>query len=340
MRGTSALDYNHEGNRSYDYAEPRTRGVLTAQWEHLNAHRRVLRRPVRTPGVHARPTAAEMIGTPRAAPERLIRYGPHRSQHADLHLPGDPGPHPVVVLLHGGFWCECHDRLVMRPLALDLVHRGFAVVNAEYRRLGDQGGGWPGTALDAAAATAMAGGRYGPGESALDARRVALVGHCGGGQLALWAAAWLCAQYGRRRPDDVVVRAVVSLAGLTDLSAAARDKLGGVGPRPSTAVRLFGGGPYEVGGRYRLGSPIELLPLGREVAQLLVHGEQDERVPVGQSVHYGRRAAAAGDTVQVARLAGVGHFEVLDPRHRSWGLVIRHLTEHLDHRAGPDPELG
>jgi dipeptidyl aminopeptidase/acylaminoacyl peptidase len=158
--------------------------------------------------------------------------------------------------------------------------------------------------------------------------------------LALWAAAWLCAQYGQARPDNVVVRAVVSLAGLTDLNAAARDELAGVEMRPSTAARLLGGGPDEAGRRCRLSSPIELLPLSREIAQLLVHGEQDERVPISQSVHYGRRAAEIGDTVRVIRLAGVRYFGVLDPRHHSWKLVVRHLAGHLDHRAGLGREIG
>jgi acetyl esterase/lipase len=266
-----------------------------------------------------RPPTAGLIGGPGPVRERLIHYGPHRSQQADLCLPGGPGPHPVVVLLHGGFWCESHDRHVMQPLSLDLVHLGFAVVNADYRRPGGRAAGWPDAALDAVAAATLAAGPLGPGEGTLDGRRTALVGHCGGGQLALWAAAWLGAVYGRRRPPEVVVRAVVSLAGITDFAAAARDAPGGGGRRPPTAARLS--------------SPIELLPLGKETAQLLVHGELDERVPVGQSIRYGRRAAAAGDTVRVVRLPGADHLEVLDPRHPSWSTVIAHLTEHLGHCA-------
>ncbi len=32
------------------------------------------------------------------------RYGPHASQRADLYLPIGPGPHPVMILIHGGSW--------------------------------------------------------------------------------------------------------------------------------------------------------------------------------------------------------------------------------------------
>ena len=70
---------------------------------------------------------------------RTFRYGPHRSQCADLHLPRVPGPHPVMVLVHGGSWHRRYGKLVMRALAGDLVRRGWAVWNIEYRRLGERG---------------------------------------------------------------------------------------------------------------------------------------------------------------------------------------------------------
>ena len=59
------------------------------------------------------------------------RYGADRSQRADLHLPGGPGPHPVMVLLHGGSWRKRYGRVVMRGLARDLVRRGWEVFRRE-----------------------------------------------------------------------------------------------------------------------------------------------------------------------------------------------------------------
>ena len=60
------------------------------------------------------------------------------------------GPWPCVVLLHGGFWRTGWDRTLMTPLALDLAARGIAAWNVEYRRVGQAGGGWPGTLEDVA----------------------------------------------------------------------------------------------------------------------------------------------------------------------------------------------
>jgi len=79
------------------------------------------------------------------------RYGPHASQRADLYVPRGTGAHPVFVLIHGGSWHKRYGRVFMRWLGGDLLRRGYAVWNIEYRRLGG-GGGWPATFADVAAA--------------------------------------------------------------------------------------------------------------------------------------------------------------------------------------------
>jgi len=278
-----------------------------------------------------------------------LNYGPHASQSAEVHLPRGAGPHPVVALLHGGLWRASQGRESMRPLARHLVRQGFAVLNLEYRRIGENGAGWPGTFLDAVDGVGLAGrglrlGRAAREVHALDAQRVAIVGHCSGGHLALWAAAWLCglrlgtAWIGPPQSDasaaQVEVRAVVTLAAVTDLRAAEREGLGLPRPLapvggPPAAAALLGGTQRAVAGRYRLGSPLDLLPLGREVAQLLVHGDADEIVPVEHSLRYARTAELVGDRVRVANIPGMGHFDMLDPDHDAWRVALRHLEEHL-----------
>ena len=116
------------------------------------------------------------------------RYGEDPSQVAELHLPSGPGPHPVAVVLHGGYWQTQYGKLICRPLARSLASRGYAAWNLEYRRLGDGrggGGGWPMTFQDVADGIDALADLSAP----VDLTRVTLVGHSAGGQLALWAAA-------------------------------------------------------------------------------------------------------------------------------------------------------
>ncbi len=265
-----------------------------------------------------------------------VRYGAHPSQYFHVHLPEGPGPHPVVVLIHGGFWRLPYGLELMRPLADDLVRRGFAAVNVEYRRLGEDGGGWPGTCEDVLNAVRA----LGTGPLPLDLRRLGLAGHSAGGHLALWVTSALTrnvtssAASGAPSPagsgeSPASAYSVVSLAGVVDMRAAAEDRLDEEDGMPPAAVEFLGGTPLERADAYELASPIGLLPLGPTVTQLVVHGDADNRVPISQSLDYVRAALAADDRVELARFAAMGHFEVLDPEHESWLASVGFLTATL-----------
>jgi acetyl esterase/lipase len=251
---------------------------------------------------------------------RTIAYGDHPDQVGNLHLPpGDAAtPWPVVVLIHGGFWRWGWDRTLMTPLARDLASRGFAAWNIEYRRVGQEGGGWPGTLEDVAAAADAV-----PGLAAVDPARAVTIGHSAGGHLALWLAARHRLGAGapgaapRLRPV-----AAVSQAGVADLARGAEDGLG-----DGACQALLGGGPGEVPERYAAASPAALLPFG--VAQLLVHGALDEIVPPGQSRAYAHAAGAAGDSVELVELPAGDHFDVIEVDGAGWAAVIERLPQLL-----------
>jgi len=248
-------------------------------------------------------------------PARQIAYGDHPDQVGNLHLlaEGD-GPWPAVVLVHGGFWKWGWDRTLMTPLARDLAARGFAAWNVEYRRVGQEGGGWPGTLADAAAAVdALA------DIDEVDASRVVTVGHSAGGHLALWLA-------GRHRLPPGAPGAgprvrplgAVSQAGVADLMRGAEERLG-----EGACQALLGGEPADEPERYAATSPAGLLPLG--VPQLLVHGLLDDIVPPSQSHDYALAARAAGDEVELVELADADHFDVIETADPAWGAVIAWL---------------
>jgi len=235
----------------------------------------------------------------------LHRYGTHRSQVAELSLPDGPGPHPVVVLVHGGCWRQRYDRHLMDALAADLAARGWAAWNTEYRRVGLRaGGGWPETGADVAAAI----DHLAELDAPLDLARVAAVGHSAGGHLALWAAG--------REKARVLLAAVVGQAAVSDLEvASAQGVCGGM------VEQLVGGMPQQVPDRYRAASPARRLPL--RVPALVVHGDRDDTVPVQMSRDF---AAAAG--CDLAELASDGHYEHLEPGSRAWATVVEWLERH------------
>lgn len=229
-------------------------------------------------------------------------YGPGPEHEADLLVPDGDGPHPLAVLLHGGFWRARFTRALMSAMAADLADRGWASWNVEYRRVGT-GGGVPATLEDVRAALdALA--RV---DAPIAPDRVLVIGHSAGGHLALCVA-------GMRQ-----VAAVLSLAGVCDLASAARERIG-----EGAAVEFVGGTPEEQPGAYALADPLRLLPTG--TPSLLVHGDADSRVPIEQSRVYARAARAAGDRCELLELPGLDHFALIDPRSHAWATVAGHLA--------------
>jgi len=184
-----------------------------------------------------------------AWPSSTVRYGAHPEQIADLWLPAGGGPHPCVVLVHGGCWRAEYRRDLEDRVAADLALRGLAVWNVEYRRL-DCGGDWPAPLDDVVAAIAAL-----PRE--IDRERVALAGHSAGGHLVLLAAA------------RVPVRGVLAQAPMCDLRLGAE-----LGACDGAVQRLLDQGAP---------SPIDEPP---DAEVLLVHGDADEHVPVELSRRY------------------------------------------------------
>lgn len=129
----------------------------------------------------------DLLDQPRPAPDRTIAYGQDSLQLVDLWLPAGKGPHPVVVMIHGGCWqTEIATRDIMNYIADDLRKDGIAVWNIEYRGV-DRGGGFPGTYLDIGAAADLLGAQA--RALNLDLTHTIAIGHSAGGHLALWLAA-------------------------------------------------------------------------------------------------------------------------------------------------------
>lgn len=253
----------------------------------------------------------DLLNRPRPNPTRAVFYGDDPNQLAELWLPQGRGPHPVVVLIHGGCWeAATATHTYLNYAAEDLRRRGLAVYNIEYRSVDQTGGGYPGTFQDVAAAIDRL--EVEAPKAHLTLRHMVVVGHSAGGQLALWAAArthlpkssplhWAAPQ---------AVYAVVDIAGIPNLKADTHTACGG-----DDIAKLVGQPNPTRPDVYSDTSPAALLPLG--VRQVVIHGAQDETVPPAVGLAYVKAARAAGDTVAFHTPPGA-HVEEVTPGQPAW----------------------
>jgi acetyl esterase/lipase len=245
--------------------------------------------------------------------DRRIPYGDEASQFIDLWLPRGKATEsrPVVVLIHGGCWLEQYAISHVRPLATALADRGFAVWAVEYRRVGEAGGGWPGTFQDISAAVDRL---KEFGHPAMQKRRAVFIGHSAGGHLALWAAGRSRLEQGRElyREDPFVPVGAVGLAAITDL----KEYAGGDSSCQRVAPQLMGGTPAQFPGRYDQASPAVL---GADVPVVLLQGGADGIVPPAQA------QAFAG--AEVILLEEAGHFDLIHTRTPAFPKLVEVLKE-------------
>jgi acetyl esterase/lipase len=238
---------------------------------------------------------------PPAADARLA-YGSDPNQFGDLRLPKKARePFPVVMNIHGGYWRARYDLAHAAHLCAALTARGLATWNLEYRRVGNAGGGWPGTFEDI-----VNGYRFLPQIAKrynLDIGRVVVMGHSAGGQLALCLAA-----------HEPAVKRVITLAGVVDLQRTWELHLSN-----NAVVEFLGGKPSDLSDHYREADPMRLgVP---QATQWIIHGKQDDVVPPEFSTQYVERKKKRGENVRLLEIEKAGHFELIDPHSAAWPQV-------------------
>jgi acetyl esterase/lipase len=246
--------------------------------------------------------AQSILEIPPAPAGSRIAYGPGEFQFGELRMPAGRGPHPVLIVIHGGYWRARYDLAHIGHFCEAFTKQGLAPWSLEYRRIGNPSGGFPGTFDDVCAGAAhlkqIAAARN------LDLARVVAAGHSAGGHLALYLA-------GRK---TIALRGVAALAPVADLRRAWELKLSN-----TVVAELLGGSPKEFPDRYRMTSPVEMVPLG--VRERVLHGSNDDVVPMEISRRFAAAAKKAGDDCKLIEVAGAGHFELIDPRSDAWSTV-------------------
>ena len=244
-------------------------------------------------------------------PNEVIPYGAGEYQFAEYWHPGTSEP-ALVILIHGGCWLNEYGLDHIRALASKLNGSGYAVWSTEYRRVGDAGGGWPGTFEDIADSL-----NYTDKLSNVNQRAKFVMGHSAGGHLALWvaAAAHLPLESPLGKRIKTQIQGAIGLAPISDLAAYS------LGNNSCEVVteKLMGGSAIDLAERYALGSPSALLP---SIDSILIHGEGDTIVNISQSQRY----AASSSRASIIPLKGLGHFDMINPEGPVFDRIIEALV--------------
>ena len=258
--------------------------------------------PISAAVLYCVPVSSEDILTAKPPdPDLRAVYGNDPNQFVDIRLPRNKPPHPIVFFIHGGYWRAKYDLTYAGHLCHALKLAGIASANVEYRRVGNPGGGWPGTFEDIRAALRF----VLSGQSKLppfDRNRLCVAGHSAGGQLALCLAA-----------HEPAITRVLSLAGVLDLRRGWELHLSN-----DAVAGFLGGSPTEVPDHYREASPAEQHIAAKQV---LIHGAADEDVPYELSHNYAKQKKKSGENVELITMKDTDHFEIVNPSSSVWSKV-------------------
>jgi acetyl esterase/lipase len=246
-------------------------------------------------------SAEDILSKPQPPPDERVAYGVDPNQFLEVRLPRTKGPHSVLLNIHGGYWRAKYDLAHAGHLCEAMRAAGVATFNIEYRRVGNTGGGWPGTFADIRSAYRFVQQEH--SRFHLDLDRLVAMGHSAGGQLALCLAA-----------HETSLRDAISLAGVVDLKKAFALHLSN-----DAVAEFLGGNPDGVPEHYREADPMELrIPQAR---QWLLLGSDDDTVPPEFSRDYVRQKKKAGESVQLLEIPHAGHFELIDPASEAFKQV-------------------
>ncbi len=243
-----------------------------------------------------------------------VAYGAAPRQRLDVYrIRGNAAPSPVIVFLYGGRWKYGKKRDYLL-LATELTRRGWVVVVPDYRlHPAVDFPAWVEDGADAVRWSLANAARFGG-----DTTRLFVVGHSAGAHTATILA--LDPQYLRAAGvPPGAVRGFASLAGPVDTTWTAPDVQRLMGPETGWPATY----------------PTTLID-GDEPPLLLLHGEGDEVVTVGNSTRLAAAIREAGGCVRVTTYPAVGHIQIavaLGLPNLSRAPVLDDLARFIDHPA-------
>jgi len=264
--------------------------------------------------------------------EVLCRTVDTWEQRLDAYLPSVAGPHPALLLIHGGAWMH-GDRSNMREFGELLAREGYACFAPSYRLAPAYR--WPAQIEDCLYAVQFV--RANAERFGIDPARVGALGLSAGGHLAA-----LLGVLEERRDEQATdpvqrqstrIQCVVDYFGPVLLARGKEDSFGPVlrgkeinfdtQPPPE----LFGDAPDSA---YATASPVKFVSKD-DAPFLLVHGDADRIVPVGHAHLMEEELRAAGVPCELVVIPGGGHGDFFrrDPLGEYWKRTERFLAQSL-----------
>ena len=246
---------------------------------------------------------SEVLGLSVEADRTVLPYG-SQNQQTLVHFPVGATDADSILVIHGGCWSNAYGVDHSLPMAAALSGIGLDVWAAEYRRVGDEGGGWPGSLEDVKSAA-----RY---VTQITGKAPLLVGHSAGGHLALKAA----------EDPDLSISGVVALAPITDLVSYGAE----TGSCQSMVPKFMGDDSYGPNDAYREAS-IRIEDI--TVPVIVVIGDADPIVGANQVESF--------SLDQLRTIPEAGHFDLIHPETIAFDVVKSTVEQLLEETiSGPE----
>lgn len=228
---------------------------------------------------------------------------------------------PAVILIHGGGWTS-FDKSTMRGMANFLAREGFVGFSVDYRLFHDGENRWPAQLVDVQRAVRWV--RANAGKYGIDPERIGAFGHSAGAQLAallgmedtLDNSDALLANYSSR------VEAVVDVSGPTDFTTN-RNSDG------DAFLTTFLGGDYSKdAAAWREASPVFHVAKS-DAPFLIVHGTQDQNVPIAQAQELYGKLQALGALPEFIKVEDGHTFQTPEAKHELALATLTFFRHHL-----------
>ncbi|WP_269519934.1 alpha/beta hydrolase family protein [Alteromonas sp. BMJM2] len=250
---------------------------------------------------------SSLLLLPKTVPTRIISYGSDALQTVSVYEAqkdsgGVSSSNSAIIFVHGGCWLNAYDASHGAGFYSALANTGIDTYAVEYRRTGDEGGGWPGSFHDIQDAINTITHSL---SQTNEEKNVFIVGHSAGGHLALLAAASQL-----NIPKSINIKAVIGLAAITNVTEYAK----GTNSCQTATPDFMGGKPEVRVEAYKQATP-HLERIGYPV--VLMQGDSDAIVPASHS---------ESEHAKTISIVNGGHFDWLHPKSDSYKALVKVVT--------------